>query len=111
MQNDLRALIAQSRRVVFFGGAGVSTESGIPDFRGENGLYRQKFAYPPEVILSHSFFMRHTEAFFDFYRQRMLCPGAQPSRAHRILADMERAGKLTGIVTQNIDGLHQAAGS
>ena len=111
MQNDLRALIAQSRRVVFFGGAGVSTESGIPDFRGENGLYRQKFAYPPEVILSHSFFMRHTEAFFDFYRQRMLCPGAQPSRAHRILADMERAGKLTGIVTQNIDGLHQKAGS
>ena len=96
MQNDLRALIAQSRRVVFFGGAGVSTESGIPDFRGENGLYRQNFAYPPEVILSHSFFMRHTEAFFDFYRQRMLCPGAQPSRAHRILADMERAGKLTG---------------
>ena len=76
MQNDLRALIAQSRRVVFFGGAGVSTESGIPDFRGENGLYRQKFAYPPEVILSHGFFMRHTEAFFDFYRQRMLCPGA-----------------------------------
>ena len=111
MKNDLRALIAQSRRVVFFGGAGVSTESGIPDFRGENGLYRQKFAYPPEVILSHSFFMRHTDAFFDFYRQRMLCPGAQPSRAHRILADMERAGKLTGIVTQNIDGLHQAAGS
>ena len=100
MQNDLRALIAQSCRVVFFGGAGVSTESGIPDFRGENGLYRQKFAYPPEVILSHSFFMRHTEAFFDFYRQRMLCPGAQPSRAHRILADMDRAGKLTGIVNK-----------
>ena len=82
MQNDLRTLIAQSRRVVFFGGAGVSTESGIPDFRGENGLYRQKFAYPPEVILSHSFFMRHTEAFFDFYRQRMLCPGGHCDAEH-----------------------------
>jgi NAD-dependent deacetylase len=111
MANDLRAMITESRRVVFFGGAGVSTESGIPDFRGENGLYRQKFKYPPEEMLSHSFFVSHTEEFYDFYRQRMLCPDAKPSRAHKILADMERAGKLTGVVTQNIDGLHQAAGS
>lgn len=104
-------MVDDSGRIVFFGGAGVSTESGIPDFRGVDGLYRQKYRYPPETILSHTFFMTHREEFFDFYRDKMLALGAQPNAAHRKLAEMEKAGKLTAVVTQNIDGLHQKAGS
>ncbi|HJH62487.1 MAG TPA: NAD-dependent protein deacylase [Firmicutes bacterium] len=107
----LRDWVEQSRRIVFFGGAGVSTESGIPDFRGVDGLYRQQFDVPPETILSHSFFLSHTEAFYRFYRAKMLCPQAQPNAAHRKLAQWEREGKLLAVVTQNIDGLHQKAGS
>ena len=106
----LQQLIDDSRRIVF-GGAGVSTESGIPDFRSVDGLYHQKYAYPPETILSHSFFISHTAEFFDFYRQKMLCLTARPNAAHRKLAELEAAGKLMAIVTQNIDGLHQMAGS
>jgi len=107
----LERLVEQSSRMVFFGGAGVSTESGIPDFRGVDGLYRQKYKYPPEVILSYSFFLSHTEEFFDFYREKMLFLTAKPNAAHRKLAEWEAGGKLSAIVTQNIDGLHQAAGS
>ena len=107
----LQQLIDDSRRIVFFGGAGVSTESGIPDFRSVDGLYHQKYAYPPETVLSHSFFISHTAEFFDFYRQKMLCLTARPNAAHRKLAELEAAGKLMAVVTQNIDGLHQAAGS
>lgn len=107
----LRDWVEQSRRIVFFGGAGVSTESGIPDFRGVDGLYRQQFDVPPETILSHSFFLSHTDAFYRFYRAKMLCPQAQPNAAHRKLAQWEREGKLLAVVTQNIDGLHQKAGS
>ena len=107
----LQQLIDDSRRIVFFGGAGVSTESGIPDFRSVDGLYHQKFAYPPETILSHSFFISHTAEFFVFYRQKMLCLTARPNAAHRKLAELEAAGKLIAVVTQNIDGLHQMAGS
>ena len=107
----LQQLIDDSHRIVFFGGAGVSTESGIPDFRSVDGLYHQKFAYPPETILSHSFFISHTAEFFDFYRQKMLCLTARPNAAHRKLAELECAGKLTGLVTQNIDGLHRKAGN
>ena len=110
-QNELQALVSESRRIVFFGGAGVSTESGIPDFRSVDGLYSQQWKYPPETILSHTFFVRHTEAFFEFYRAKMLCLDAEPNAAHHTLAALERAGKLTAVVTQNIDGLHQAAGS
>lgn len=110
-QNELQALVSESRRIVFFGGAGVSTESGIPDFRSVDGLYSQQWKYPPETILSHTFFVRHTEAFFEFYRAKMLCLDAKPNAAHHTLAALERAGKLTAVVTQNIDGLHQAAGS
>jgi NAD-dependent deacetylase len=101
----------QSRSIVFFGGAGVSTESGIPDFRSVDGLYRQHFKYPPEVMLSHGFFVSHQEEFFDFYRKKMLCLDAEPNAAHKKLAELERAGKLSAVVTQNIDGLHQKAGS
>ena len=108
---DLQSMIDTARRIVFFGGAGVSTESGIPDFRSVDGLYHQKYAYPPETILSHTFFMRHTEEFYRFYRDKMLCLDAQPNAAHRKLAEMEEKGKLIGVVTQNIDGLHQKAGS
>ena len=97
--------------IVFFGGAGVSTESGIPDFRGEDGLYRQRYAYPPETIISHSFYVHHPEIFFDFYRNRMLYPNAKPNIVHRKLAQWEKEGKLLAVVTQNIDGLHQKAGS
>ena len=97
--------------MVFFGGAGVSTESGIPDFRGEDGLYRQRYAYPPETIISHSFYVHHPEIFFDFYRNRMLYPNAKPNIVHRKLAQWEKEGKLLAVVTQNIDGLHQMAGS
>mgnify|MGYP000776265466 FL=1 len=107
----LQQMIDGSRRIVFFGGAGVSTESGIPDFRSVDGLYYQKFDYPPETILSHSFFISHTAEFFDFYRQKMICLTARPNAAHRKLAELEAAGKLSAVVTQNIDGLHQMAGS
>ena len=107
----LQQMIDESNRIVFFGGAGVSTESGIPDFRSVDGLYHQKFDYPPETILSHSFFISHTAEFYDFYRQKMICLSAKPNAAHYKLAELEAAGKLTAIVTQNIDGLHQMAGS
>ena len=103
--------VRESGSIVFFGGAGVSTESGIPDFRSTNGLYRQQYDYPPEEILSHTFFMKRPEEFFQFYRAKMLCLTAKPNAAHRKLAQWEREGKLKAGVTQNIDGLHQAAGS
>ena len=107
----LKTWIEASDNIVFFGGAGVSTESGIPDFRSTDGLYPQKFEYPPETILSHTFFYQHTEYFYRFYREKMLPLEAEPNAAHRALAALERAGKLRAIVTQNIDGLHQKAGS
>lgn len=108
---DLQSMIDESSRIVFFGGAGVSTESGIPDFRSADGLYNQKYRYPPEQIISHSFFMRDPEEFYRFYRDRMIYPEAKPNAAHLKLAELERAGKLTAVITQNIDGLHSAAGS
>ena len=108
---SLQSLIDESRCAVFFGGAGVSTESGIPDFRSVDGLYNQKYDYPPETILSHTFFMRKTEKFYRFYRDKMLPLDAKPNAAHLKLAELESAGKLCGVVTQNIDGLHQKAGS
>lgn len=107
----LKAWVKDSRRIAFFGGAGVSTESGIPDFRSTGGLYHQEWKYPPEVILSHSFYKSNPEEFFRFYRAKLLAPDARPNAAHRKLAEWEAAGKLTAVVTQNIDGLHQAAGS
>ena len=107
----LKTWIEASDNIVFFGGAGVSTESGIPDFRSTDGLYHQKFESPPETILSHTFFYQHTEYFYRFYREKMLPLEAEPNAAHRALAALERAGKLCAIVTQNIDGLHQKAGS
>ncbi len=107
----LRKLVEQSQRMVFFGGAGVSTESGIPDFRSTDGLYHQQWRYPPEMILSHSFYQRDTEEFYRFYKEKMLILDAKPNVAHRKLAQLEEEGKLTAVVTQNIDGLHQAAGS
>lgn len=107
----LQQMVDASSKIVFFGGAGVSTESGIPDFRSVDGLYHQTFRYPPEEILSHTFYKKHTEDFFDFYRQKMLCLDAAPNAAHIALAKLEAAGKLTAIVTQNIDGLHYQAGS
>ena len=107
----LKTWIEASDNIVFFGGAGVSTESGIPDFRSTDGLYHQKFEYPPETILSHTFFYQHREYFYRFYREKMLPLEAEPNAAHRALAALERAGKLRAIVTQNIDGLHQKAGS
>lgn len=108
---QLKDWVATSRSIVFFGGAGVSTESGIPDFRSVDGLYSQHYKYPPETILSHTFYVNHTEEFFDFYRAKLICPTAQPNAAHRKLAEWEQAGKLKAVITQNIDGLHQAAGS
>ena len=108
---QLQSWIDESRRIVFFGGAGTSTESGIKDFRSVDGLYHQKFDYPPETILSRSFFFSHTDYFYNFYRDKMLPLEAQPNAAHRKLAELEQAGKLTAIVTQNIDNLHQKAGS
>lgn len=108
---QLQNIIDHSKRIVFFGGAGVSTESGIPDFRSVDGLYNQKYDYPPEQILSHTFFMHNTEEFYRFYRDKMLCLDKKPNKAHFKLAELESKGKLTAIVTQNIDGLHQAAGS
>lgn len=107
----LKQMIKESDNIVFFGGAGVSTESGIPDFRSVDGLYHQKYAYPPETILSHSFYMRHTEEFYRFYKEKMLCLDVKPNITHKKLADLEEAGKLKAVITQNIDGLHQAAGS
>ncbi len=107
----LQEIIDGSDHIVFFGGAGVSTESGIPDFRSVDGLYNQKYAYPPEVILSHTFFMEETEEFFRFYRDKMLYLDAKPNAAHYALAKLEKSGKLKAVITQNIDGLHQAAGS
>lgn len=106
----LQEIIDHSKNIVFFGGAGVSTESGIPDFRSTDGLYNQKYDYPPEEILSHTFFASHTEAFYDFYRDKMLCLTAEPNAAHKKLAELEQKGKLSAVVTQNIDGLHQKAG-
>ena len=107
----LRQWIADSDNIVFFGGAGVSTESGIPDFRSVDGLYHQKYDYPPETILSHTFYMEKTEEFYRFYRDKMLALDAKPNAAHLKLAELEAKGKLKAVVTQNIDGLHQAAGS
>ena len=108
---ELQRMVDESERIVFFGGAGVSTESGIPDFRSVDGLYNQKYDYPPETILSHTFFMKKPEAFFRFYRDKMLPLDAKPNKAHLKLAEWEKEGKLLAVVTQNIDGLHQAAGS
>lgn len=107
----LQQIIDESSNIVFFGGAGVSTESGIPDFRSKDGLYNQKYKYPPEQIISHSFFVQNPEEFYEFYKDRMLITGAQPNAAHKKLAELEKAGKVKAVVTQNIDGLHQAAGS
>lgn len=107
----LKQWVNESARMVFFGGAGVSTESGIPDFRSVDGLYHQQYDYPPETILSHTFYMRKPEEFYRFYRVKMLAPDAKPNAAHRKLAQWEQEGKLSAVVTQNIDGLHQAAGS
>lgn len=107
----LNEIVSKSERIVFFGGAGVSTESGIPDFRSVDGLYNQQWKYPPETILSHTFFIRKTEEFYRFYRAKMICTDAKPNAAHLKLAELEEKGKLTAVVTQNIDGLHQAAGS
>ena len=108
---NLQEIINESNNIVFFGGAGVSTESGIPDFRSVDGLYNQKYDYPPEEILSHTFFERNTEYFYNFYRDKMLFLEAKPNAAHLKLAELERAGKLKAVITQNIDGLHQKAGS
>lgn len=107
----LQEIIDQHDNIVFFGGAGVSTESGIPDFRSQDGLYNQKYDYPPETILSHTFFMRKPEEFYKFYRDKMLCDTAKPNAAHLKLAELEKAGKLKAVITQNIDNLHQMAGS
>lgn len=109
--SEFKAIIEKSRRIVFFGGAGVSTESGIPDFRSVDGLYNQKYDYPPEIILSHSFFLNNTEEFFKFYKDKMIIEGVKPNITHYKLAELEKRGKLTSVVTQNIDGLHQTAGS
>lgn len=108
---QLQQWIGESDNIVFFGGAGVSTESGIPDFRSVDGLYHQKYSEPPETILSHTYYIRKTEEFYRFYRDKMLCLDAKPNAAHLKLAELEGAGKLKAVVTQNIDGLHQAAGS
>ena len=109
--SELSRRIDRAKRVVFFGGAGVSTASGIPDFRSVDGLYHQKFKYPPKTMLSHEFYEEHPAEFFDFFRQKMIALGAKPNQAHLKLAELECVGKLTAVVTQNIDGLHQAAGS
>ncbi len=109
--DTLKKWIEESNYIVFFGGAGVSTESNIPDFRSTDGLYHQEYDYPPETILSHSFYMRKPEEFYRFYRNKMLFPDAKPNRAHLALAKLEQEGKLKAVITQNIDGLHQASGS
>ncbi len=103
--------VSESNKIVFFGGAGVSTESGIPDFRSVDGLYHLKYKYPPEVILSHTFFLNKTEEFYEFYRDKMIYQTAEPNETHKKLAELEANGKLMGVITQNIDGLHQKAGS
>ena len=108
---QLQNIIDDSKRIVFFGGAGVSTESNIPDFRSADGLYQQKYKYSPEQIVSHSFFVRNPEGFYEFYKEKMMFLDAKPNAAHLKLAELEEAGKLTAVITQNIDGLHQAAGS
>lgn len=107
----LQEIIDDSRRIVFFGGAGVSTESGIPDFRSAEGIYHQHYKYAPEQVVSHSFFKAHPEVFYEFYKEKMMCLDAEPNAAHRKLAQLEEAGRLTAVITQNIDGLHQKAGS
>lgn len=109
--NKLQSIVDESDNIVFFGGAGVSTESGIPDFRSVDGLYNQKYKYPPETIISHSFYRRNPEEFYRFYKDKMLFPEAKPNKAHMKLAELEAAGKLKAVITQNIDGLHQMAGS
>ena len=111
MVQALEEILAKSSRIVFFGGAGVSTESGIPDFRSVDGLYHQKYDYPPETILSHTFWEQNPEEFYRFYRDKLIVKGAKPNAAHLRLAKLEKQGKLKAVVTQNIDGLHQAAGS
>lgn len=111
MSESFQNYVDKSSYIVFFGGAGVSTESGIPDFRSVDGLYNQKYKFPPETILSHDFFMKNTEEFYRFYREKMLCLDAKPNTTHKKLAEMEECGKLKAVITQNIDGLHQAAGS
>lgn len=111
MNSELKKIIEDIDNIVFFGGAGVSTESGIPDFRSVDGLYNQKYKYPPEIMISHSFFVRNTAEFYDFYRNRMLFLDAKPNMAHIRLAELESQGKLKAVITQNIDGLHQKAGS
>ena len=108
---ELKEIIDGSDNIVFFGGAGVSTESGVPDFRSEDGLYHQQYKYPPEQILSHTFYMRMPEEFFRFYKDKLLITGVKPNKAHHRLAELEKKGKLKAVITQNIDGLHQAAGS
>lgn len=110
-RETLKKWLAESKNIVFFGGAGVSTESKIPDFRSTDGLYNQEYAYPPETILSHTFYMRKTDEFYRFYRNKMLFPDAEPNRAHKALAKLEADGRLKAVITQNIDGLHQKAGS
>ena len=107
----LQEIIDDSERIVFFGGAGVSTESGIPDFRSADGIYHQHYKYAPEQVVSHSFFKAHPDVFYDFYKEKMMCLDAEPNPAHRKLAQLEEAGRLTAVITQNIDGLHQKAGS
>ncbi len=107
----LQEIIDDSRRIVFFGGAGVSTESGIPDFRSAEGIYHQHYKYAPEQVVSHSFFKAHPDVFYEFYKEKMMCLEAEPNAAHRKLAQLEEAGRLTAVITQNIDGLHQMAGS
>ena len=111
MVQALEEIIAKSSSIVFFGGAGVSTESGIPDFRSVDGLYHQKYAYPPETILSHTFWEENPEEFYRFYRDKLIVKGAKPNAAHIRLAELEAEGRVTAVVTQNIDGLHQMAGS
>ncbi|QOX64595.1 NAD-dependent protein deacylase [Anoxybacterium hadale] len=113
MNPELEKLISSSKRIVFFGGAGVSTESGIPDFRSENGLYQaqSKYGHTPEEMLSHSFFINHTETFYDYYKNNLIYPHVAPNKAHLVLAELEEKRKLKAVVTQNIDGLHQLAGS
>lgn len=109
--STLQKVIDESNSIVFFGGAGVSTESGIPDFRSPDGLYNQKYDVPPEELLSYGYFFSHTEKFYEFYREKMICLDAKPNKAHIKLAELEKVGKLKAVITQNIDGLHSAAGS
>lgn len=110
-QEELQRMIDESQNIVFFGGAGVSTESNIPDFRSADGLYQEQYAYPPEQVVSHTFFVRKTELFYQFYKEKMMFLDAKPNKAHLKLAELEAAGKLKAVITQNIDGLHQMAGS